>query len=85
MKFSQKCRTEKLGVIYTILGSFCLFLNWEVADIWPQIRLRKLPDIFQDDFHSVKQFGSRSGPTEQFAKVIGRQQKLPLARKEFTG
>ena len=31
MKFSPRCRTKKLGIIYTIL-------NWEVADIRPQIR-----------------------------------------------
>ena len=28
-KFSPKCITKKLGMIYTILGSFCSFLNWE--------------------------------------------------------
>ena len=42
-KFPPKCRTKKLGMIYTILGSFCSFLNWEVADIRPQIRPRKIP------------------------------------------
>ena len=26
MKFSPKCRTKKLGIIYTILGSFAHFL-----------------------------------------------------------
>ena len=31
-------------MIYTILGSFCLFLNWEGAYIRPQIRLRKIPE-----------------------------------------
>ena len=30
MKFSPKCRTKKLGVIYTNLGNFCSFFNWEV-------------------------------------------------------
>ena len=40
MKFSPICRTEKLGKIYTILGSFCSFFNWEGADIRPQIRPR---------------------------------------------
>ena len=45
MKFSPKCRTKKWGVIYTILGSFCSFLNWEGTDILPQIRLRKPPEI----------------------------------------
>ena len=37
MKLSPKCRTKKLGMIYTILGSLCSFLNWEGAYIWPQI------------------------------------------------
>ena len=27
MEFSTKCRTKKLGIIYTILGSFCSLLN----------------------------------------------------------
>ena len=31
MKFSPKCRIKKLGMIYTILGSFCSFLNLEGA------------------------------------------------------
>ena len=44
MKFSLKCRAKKLGMIYAILGSFCSFLNWEGADIQPQIRHRKIPD-----------------------------------------
>ena len=43
MKFLPKCRTKKLGKIYTILGSFCLFFNWERADIRPRIRPRKIP------------------------------------------
>ena len=43
MKFSPQCRTKKLGMIYTILGSFCSFLNWEGTDIWPKIRPRKIP------------------------------------------
>ena len=43
-QISPKCRTKKLGMIYTILGSFCLFLNWEGAYIRPQIRLRKIPE-----------------------------------------
>ena len=44
MKFSSNCRTKILGVIYTILGSFCSFLNWEGAVIGPQIMPRKIPD-----------------------------------------
>ena len=45
MKFSPKCRTKKSGMIYTIFGSFCFFLNWDRADILPQIRPRKIPDL----------------------------------------
>ena len=45
MKFSPKCRTKKFGIIYTILGSFCSFLNWEGAVIWPQIRPRKIAEV----------------------------------------
>ena len=41
MKFSTNCRTKKLEMIYTILGSFCSFINWEGVDIRPQIRPRK--------------------------------------------
>ena len=44
MKFSPKCRTKNLGMIYTILVSFWSFLNWEGADIQPQISPRKIPD-----------------------------------------
>ena len=44
MNCSPKCRTKKLGMIYTILGRFCsFFLNWEGADIRLQIRPRKIP------------------------------------------
>ena len=46
MKLSSKCRTKKLGMIFTILGKFCSFLTWEGAYIWPQIRPRKIPVIF---------------------------------------
>ena len=44
MKFPPKCKTKKLGMIYTILGSFCSLLNWKGADIWSQIRPRKIPE-----------------------------------------
>ena len=44
MKISSKYRTKTLGKIYTILESFCLFLNLEGVDIQPQIRLLKIPD-----------------------------------------
>ena len=40
MKFSPKYRTKKLGMIYTILGSFCSFILFEIQ---PQIRPRKIP------------------------------------------
>ena len=43
IKCSPKCRTKKLGMIYTILGSFCSFFNWEGADIRPQARHSKIP------------------------------------------
>ena len=43
MKCSPKCRTKKLGMIYTILGSFCSFLNWKWTIVQPQIRPRKIP------------------------------------------
>ena len=43
MKFLPKCRTKKLGMIYTILGSFCSIFNWGEADSWPKIRPRKIP------------------------------------------
>ena len=47
MKFSSKCRTQKLRMKYTIFGSFSSFLNWERANIRPQNRPRKIPvDIF---------------------------------------
>ena len=43
MKFSPKCRTKKLEMIYSIWGNFCSFLNWEGGDIQPKIRPRKIP------------------------------------------
>ena len=50
-----------------------------------------LKNIFQEYHQSVKQFGSRSGPTfcqassgfKWFAKVISRREKSPLAGKEL--
>ena len=44
MKFSPKFRTKKLGMIYTILGSFCSFFIGKGPDVWSEIRLRKIPD-----------------------------------------
>ena len=39
----QISKTKQLGMIYTILGSFCSFFNWEGTDIRPKIRHRKIP------------------------------------------
>ena len=44
MKFSPKYRAKELRTIFTILGSFFSFLNWEGAEIRPQIWPRKIPD-----------------------------------------
>ena len=41
MKFSTKCRTEILEMIYTNLGSVCLFLNWEGPIFSPKSSLGK--------------------------------------------
>ena len=41
MNVSPKCRTKELGIIYSILGSFCSFFNWEGADIRPKSGLGK--------------------------------------------
>ena len=41
MKFSPKCRTKKLGMIYTILGSFCSFLIGEEPIFGPTSDLGK--------------------------------------------
>ena len=43
MKFPSKCRTKKFGMIYTVLGNFCSFFNWEGADIRHLVRPRKIP------------------------------------------
>ena len=40
----KKCKTKKLGITNTILGSFCSFFNWEGANFRPQIRPRKIPE-----------------------------------------
>ena len=48
---------------------------------------------FEEYHQSVKQFGSRSGPTfcrawsgsKQFAKIVSRWQRLPLVGKELRG
>ena len=43
INFSPKCRSKKLGMIYTILGNFAHFFNWERADIRLPIRHKKIP------------------------------------------
>ena len=40
MKFSPNCRAKELGILFTILGSFSSFLDWERAD-----RPRKIDDM----------------------------------------
>ena len=42
-----------MGMIYTILGSFLLIFEWEGAVIWPQIRPRKIPDIYPADVPKI--------------------------------
>ena len=42
MIFPPKCRTKKLGMKNTILGSFAIFI-WEGADMQLQIMPRKIP------------------------------------------
>ena len=80
MKYLQICRTKKLKKKYTILGSFDSFLNWEGANIWPQIRPRKIPGMTCSRKKSLtlplramtlssaddlcKQFRPRPGPTD---------------------
>ena len=56
MKFSPKCRTKKLGMVYTIFGSFCSFLNWEGADIRSQIRSRKIPEVYFNEWDPLTMF-----------------------------
>ena len=63
MRKSPKCRTKKLGMIYTILGSFCSFLNWEGANIRPEIRPRKIPASHKElhSSNNYKQSGIQCG------------------------
>ena len=69
MKFAPKCRTKKLGIINTTLGSFCSFLNWQGADIRPQIRPRKIPDI-NDIIYTCVQSGLILVKTFNFDETI---------------
>ena len=69
MKFSPKCRARKLGMICTILRSFCSFCFGEGHNIRPQIWPRKIPvyyiymgERFQDyepHFESKKGYDKR--------------------------
>ena len=43
IKFSPNC-TELGMLLFTILGSFCSFLDWEGTDIRPKNRHRKFPE-----------------------------------------
>ena len=43
--FFPNCRANELGMLFTILGSFCLFLGRAGANIQPQNRPRKIPDL----------------------------------------
>ena len=42
MKFAPRCRTNVVGMIYTILGSFANFLIGNGANTRPYIRPRKI-------------------------------------------
>ena len=41
IKFSPNCRAKEFGMLFTILGSFCSFLDWKGADIRRKIGLGK--------------------------------------------
>ena len=70
MKFSPKYKTKKLGMIYTPLWEvFCSFLNWEGADIRPQIGPRKIPDI-NDIIYTCVQSGLILVKTFKFDETI---------------
>ena len=65
-----------------MLGNFACFF----CHLWIFLKTNFFKKIFQEYHQSVKQFGSRSGPTfywawsgsKLFAKFISRRQKLPL-------
>ena len=77
-------------------ATFCfnsLHACWVILHAFLSVDFSNLfKNIFQEYHQSVKQFGSRSGPTKcrawsgskLFAKVISRRQKSPLAGKEST-
>ena len=43
MIFLPKCRAKEFRMLFTILDSFCSFLDWEEADIQPKMNRRKIP------------------------------------------
>ena len=46
VKFSSNCRANEMGMLFTILGSFCVFfLERAGANIWQQNRPRKIPGL----------------------------------------
>ena len=72
MKLSPKCRTKKMGMSYTILGSFCSFLNWEGVYIWPQIRPRKIPEavMYTLDYMCLTLFGIFYEATYNIVRMV---------------
>ena len=55
MEFSPKCRVMKLGMLFTILGRFCLFIYWEVANIWPLPSKNGVAKIWIDNLLDMPQ------------------------------
>ena len=47
MEFSPNCTAKEVGMLLNILGSFCLFLDWEGADIRLLNRPRKIPESIE--------------------------------------
>ena len=72
-------------------GYFFHAFSCRLLTFFSKLTFSKDPFRSRQHYQSVKQFGSRSGPTERrswswsklFAKANSRRQKLPLARKEF--
>ena len=52
-KFAPKCKPTESGRLFTILGSFCSFLDWKGADIRPKNWPRKVPVCF--NIHKMDQ------------------------------
>ena len=67
----------------------CVILNAFFVVCWFFFKINLFEKLFHEYHQSVKQFGSRSGPTfswsgsKLFATVISRKQKWPLAGKEL--